>query len=82
MGLAGGRDAAKPGCVLVEWGPLIRTRMNSPAGSPAPLPRHVLWLVCIIASIGFAFDTYELLMLPLVAGPALAEILQIGRAHV
>jgi MFS family permease len=33
------------------------------------------WLVCIIASIGFAFDTYELLMLPLIAGPALAELL-------
>ncbi len=51
--------------------------MNSPAGSTATLPRHVLWLVCIIASIGFAFDTYELLMLPLVAGPAIAEILQV-----
>ncbi len=51
--------------------------MNAPSGSLAPLPRHVLWLVCIIASIGFAFDTYELLMLPLVAGPAIAEILQV-----
>ena len=52
--------------------------MNGSAGtSPLPLPKHVLWLVCIIASIGFAFDTYELLMLPLVAGPAIAEILQV-----
>jgi MFS family permease len=33
------------------------------------------WLICIIASIGFAFDTYELLMLPLIAGPALSELL-------
>jgi MFS family permease len=33
------------------------------------------WLICIIAAIGFAFDTYELLMLPLIAGPALSELL-------
>ncbi len=32
------------------------------------------WLICIIASIGFAFDIYELLMLPLVVRPALAEL--------
>ena len=24
------------------------------------------WLICIMAAIGFAFDTYELLMLPLI----------------
>jgi MFS family permease len=35
------------------------------------------WLIILIAIIGFAFDTYELLMLPLIAGPALAEILQV-----
>jgi MFS family permease len=34
----------------------------------------VQWLVCIIASIGFAFDIYELLMLPLVVRSALAEL--------
>jgi MFS family permease len=33
------------------------------------------WLICIIASIGFAFDTYALLMLPLVVGPALQEMI-------
>lgn len=33
------------------------------------------WLICIIASIGFAFDIYELLMLPLVVGPALQELM-------
>ncbi|HEX2452177.1 MAG TPA: MFS transporter [Vicinamibacterales bacterium] len=32
------------------------------------------WLICIIAAIGFAFDTYELLMLPLIVGPALGEL--------
>ncbi|MBM4011226.1 MAG: MFS transporter [Planctomycetes bacterium] len=32
------------------------------------------WLVCAIAAIGFAFDIYELLMLPLVIKPALASL--------
>lgn len=31
----------------------------------------IQWLICIIAVIGFAFDTYELLMLPLIVRPAL-----------
>lgn len=31
-------------------------------------------LICTIAAIGFAFDIYELLMLPLIAGPALADL--------
>lgn len=34
----------------------------------------VQWLICVIASIGFAFDIYELLMLPLVLGPAALEL--------
>lgn len=38
----------------------------------------VQWLVCIIASIGFAFDIYELLMLPLVVKPALASLGGVG----
>ena len=33
-----------------------------------------LWTVCVIAAIGFAFDIYELLMLPLIAAPALKEL--------
>src|SRR5215210_7297888 len=32
------------------------------------------WLICLIAAIGFAFDIYELLMLPLIARPALMEL--------
>ena len=32
------------------------------------------WLICVIASIGFAFDIYELLMLPLIIRPALMEL--------
>ncbi len=35
------------------------------------------WLIVIIASIGFLFDTYELLMTPLVAAPAIAELLKV-----
>jgi MFS family permease len=33
------------------------------------------WLVCVVASIGFAFDTYELLVLTLIVRPALNELL-------
>jgi MFS family permease len=36
---------------------------------------RVQWLICVIASIGFAFDSYELLMLPLIVRPALADLL-------
>lgn len=35
------------------------------------------WLIITIASIGFLFDTYELLMTPLVGVPAIAELLQV-----
>jgi MFS family permease len=34
----------------------------------------VQWLICAIAAIGFAFDIYELLMLPLIVAPALREL--------
>ena len=34
------------------------------------------WLIVIIAAIGFAFDSYELLMLPLIVRPALVDLLQ------
>lgn len=34
----------------------------------------VEWLICIIAAIGFAFDIYELLMLPLIIKPAIAAL--------
>jgi len=32
------------------------------------------WLICGIAATGFAFDTYELLMLPLIVRPALLNL--------
>src|SRR5215510_6452794 len=34
----------------------------------------VQWLIAIIAVIGFAFDTYTILMLPLIVRPALLEL--------
>lgn len=33
-----------------------------------------IWLILIMASIGFAFDIYELLMLPLIIKPAIAAL--------
>jgi MFS family permease len=33
------------------------------------------WLICAVAALGFAFDIYELLMLPLIVRPALLEML-------
>jgi len=38
---------------------------------------RVQWLICVIAAIGFAFDIYELLMLPLIVGPALAALVKV-----
>jgi MFS family permease len=34
----------------------------------------VQWLICTIAAVGFAFDIYEILMLPLIVRPALLEL--------
>jgi hypothetical protein len=39
------------------------------------------WLIIVIASIGFLFDTYELLMTPLAAPPAIAELLDVPPSH-
>jgi len=36
------------------------------------------WAICGVASIGFLFDTYELLMLPLIARPALTDLIAAG----
>jgi hypothetical protein len=41
----------------------------------APLKPYQVWLVLIVASVGFLFDTYELLMLPVIAAPAISELL-------
>ncbi len=34
----------------------------------------IQWLICSMAAIGFAFDIYEILMLPLIVRPALLEL--------
>jgi MFS family permease len=36
------------------------------------------WTICGVAALGFAFDTYELLMLPLIVRPALADLLGVA----
>src|SRR5438093_3543846 len=48
--------------------------------SEATLPRLTMsqWLIAIIAAIGFAFDSYVLLMLPLIVRPALIELLHVA----
>src|SRR5689334_14136902 len=53
---------------------------NTAPNESAPRLTAVQWLICIIAAIGFAFDTYELLMLPLLLRPALEQLggLQFG----
>ncbi len=47
------------------------------SSNTSPRFTTIQWLVCIIAAIGFLFDTYELLMTPLVGVPAIAELLQV-----
>src|SRR4051812_48302943 len=46
--------------------------------SPGRLPlTPIQWVICAIAALGFAFDSYELLMLPLIVRPALSELLAV-----
>lgn len=46
---------------------------DSPTSPPPQKLTFSIWLILIIASIGFAFDIYELLMLPLILRPAMVE---------
>jgi MFS family permease len=43
--------------------------------SSAPRMTPLQWLIVSIAALGFAFDSYELLMLPIIVRPALTELL-------
>jgi MFS family permease len=45
-----------------------------PTSQSAPRLTPIQWLICTIAVIGFAFDIYEILMLPLIVRPALLEL--------
>src|SRR6516165_9058426 len=52
------------------------------SSAPAARPFGITaWLVVIVAAIGFLFDTYELLMTPLVLAPALSELLRVPPNH-
>jgi MFS family permease len=46
----------------------------SPSAPAGPALNRTAWLICVIAAIGFAFDIYELLMLPLIIKPAMAAL--------
>lgn len=51
--------------------------MSSPAPGAAGLSPLVRWLVLLVAAIGFLFDTYELLMFPVVGAQAVAELARV-----
>ena len=51
------------------------TAQSQPVSTPLT---SLQWLICGIAALGFAFDSYELLMLPLIVRPALAELLGVA----
>ena len=48
----------------MQHGPIELSRRLTP----------IQWLICAIAAIGFAFDIYEILMLPLIVTPGAARI--------
>lgn len=53
--------------------------MSTPApAEPAGKFSATQWLVVTVAAIGFLFDTYELLMFPVIARDALADLLRAG----
>src|SRR5262245_43540588 len=68
-----------PGEVRPEVGSAVArggTRRMDPTPSAPQRPlTGIEWLICAIAAIGFAFDIYEVLMLPLILGPALLDLL-------
>src|SRR5215471_18353342 len=47
-----------------------------PSVTPYRLTR-LQWLICAVAALGFAFDTYSLLVLPLIVRPALMEMAKV-----
>ena len=54
---------------------IIRTaRPIASVPAAATRLRPVEWLICAVAALGFAFDLYEVLVLPLVLRPALASL--------
>ena len=51
--------------------------MNPPESQPQKLSLTA-WLVLTIASIGFLFDTYELLMFPVIGSDAVGELIHVN----
>jgi MFS family permease len=49
--------------------------VSSPSPAAPALKPLTRWLVLIVAAIGFLFDTYELLMFPVIGAQALSELL-------
>jgi hypothetical protein len=52
-----------------------------PSVQPEVAPQRLTmlqWVIVVIAAIGFAFDSYVLLMLPLIVRPALIELLHVA----
>lgn len=49
--------------------------VTSSPGTAAARLTPVQWAICATAALGFAFDSYELLMLPLLVRPALSDLL-------
>jgi MFS family permease len=65
-----------PACSRIRFKPIL-TMSKFSGIEPGPRLTGTQWLICTIAAIGFAFDIYELLMMPLIAQPALAELLKV-----
>lgn len=59
------------GAARHHWDNVPRLMKNQ-TGTPKLTP--VQWAICTIAVIGFAFDTFEILMLPLILQPAILEL--------
>jgi len=47
---------------------------DAPNAPQASRLTPVQWAICLVAAIGFAFDTYHILVLPLIVAPALLEL--------
>jgi MFS family permease len=50
---------------------------STDSGPPIQPLTPTVWLILIIAVIGFAYDTYALLVMPLIARPALGKLLDV-----
>ena len=47
---------------------------NDKLPEETPKLTPIQWVICAVAALGFAFDIYEILMLPLIVRPALLEL--------